>query len=796
MKVSILVLFFMQISLWSNAQLVISEICASNKSSYIDDNGDSPDWIELHNRGNTVLDLTGYYISDNKDYNEKWRFPSVSIGPDEFLIVLADGQDKDEELRSSFKLSKLGEEVILYDENKNLLDHLIYPQLKSDITYGRVGDMLSFLEPSPGEKNTNQDRLNRLSKPMVNLEGGVYLDSQELIFSHSDTNAEIRYKLNNRSKKKEFVYDGTPLQITENTCICYWAENEDDIDSPVSCTSFFIGDEHSLDIISVTGDSIELFSWEEGLFQLGPNADAHWPHWGANFWSHEEVPVHFEYIKDGQLVYDSEAALQMHGGREARNNPMRSFRMVANKFADQRFEYPFYSNKPDLQAVKKLVVRNASGDFNAAHVRDGFLADYFAHNDLDFELLGYEPVVCYLNGTYYGVMGLREKADEYFINQNKHLALNDFDLLDADTMVILGNAQEYIDLHEFARNNDLSVDANYNKLAEQLDIPSLIDYLTVELGLNNKAWWHQNIRYWKEKDDGKWRFILFDMDIAMNRYSWTHYTEDIIHQKITSYQDTNLHCNIFVSMMDNENFRRQFANRHQDIFNTVFQVDTFTQALTEAADLIRPEMPRQFATYPEHNSLEEWEGYYLANMYEYIQERPAYARQHLTDFFDLGAPAAISVESNRIDKEFDLNTLKDILFPFEGYYFEDVPIELTAEDSGDFSYWSLMRNGEERRIYTPSISISIKDGDQLVAVYGEGSGFDQEVYFSDRNLYVHNIGDAESLRLYSMDGRLVWEKTNLLLGRSSFPIDHLPAACYAAQLFKSKSENSTIICVP
>ena len=37
----------------ANAQLVINEVCSSNDESYIDNNGDSPDWIELYNNTNS-----------------------------------------------------------------------------------------------------------------------------------------------------------------------------------------------------------------------------------------------------------------------------------------------------------------------------------------------------------------------------------------------------------------------------------------------------------------------------------------------------------------------------------------------------------------------------------------------------------------------------------------------------------------------------------------------------------------------------------------------------------------------
>ena len=72
----------------AGAQLIINEVCSSNKESYIDNNGDSPDWIELYNNTSLAISLEGYYISDNLDYSYKWEMPNVIIGAGEYLIII------------------------------------------------------------------------------------------------------------------------------------------------------------------------------------------------------------------------------------------------------------------------------------------------------------------------------------------------------------------------------------------------------------------------------------------------------------------------------------------------------------------------------------------------------------------------------------------------------------------------------------------------------------------------------------------------------------------------------------
>ncbi|MFR5786448.1 MAG: lamin tail domain-containing protein [Christensenellales bacterium] len=45
--------------------LVINEICASSITTLKDEDGDYPDWIEIHNTTNQAIDLSNYALSDS-----------------------------------------------------------------------------------------------------------------------------------------------------------------------------------------------------------------------------------------------------------------------------------------------------------------------------------------------------------------------------------------------------------------------------------------------------------------------------------------------------------------------------------------------------------------------------------------------------------------------------------------------------------------------------------------------------------------------------------------------------------
>ena len=52
---------------------VISEFLASNAGGLADEDGDTPDWIEIHNPGPAVADLGGWFLTDSEASPKRWR---------------------------------------------------------------------------------------------------------------------------------------------------------------------------------------------------------------------------------------------------------------------------------------------------------------------------------------------------------------------------------------------------------------------------------------------------------------------------------------------------------------------------------------------------------------------------------------------------------------------------------------------------------------------------------------------------------------------------------------------------
>ena len=73
----------------------INEVVASN-SIHDDEDGDSPDWLELVNNDVVDLSLTGWTLTDDAGEPGKWTFPAFTLRRNEFVHIWASDKDRTE----------------------------------------------------------------------------------------------------------------------------------------------------------------------------------------------------------------------------------------------------------------------------------------------------------------------------------------------------------------------------------------------------------------------------------------------------------------------------------------------------------------------------------------------------------------------------------------------------------------------------------------------------------------------------------------------------------------------------
>jgi hypothetical protein len=123
------------------SDIVINELLPVNTTIMPDQNGEYDDWIELYNLSGSEKNISGYFLSDNKDHFSKWEFPSgTTIPGNGYLIIWADDDSAQVGLHANFKLSSLGEEVLLSAPDGTLEDKVIYPGQTLELSFSRNPD--------------------------------------------------------------------------------------------------------------------------------------------------------------------------------------------------------------------------------------------------------------------------------------------------------------------------------------------------------------------------------------------------------------------------------------------------------------------------------------------------------------------------------------------------------------------------------------------------------------------------------------------------------------------------------
>jgi hypothetical protein len=125
-----------------HANLVITEILAVADERFPDDDGDTSDWIEIHNAGSESASLNGHFLTDGSDLT-RWQFPDgITMEAGAYLVVFASGKDRADStkpLHTNFSLSAGGEPVALVAPDRaTILSGFSqnYPEQHNGFSYG------------------------------------------------------------------------------------------------------------------------------------------------------------------------------------------------------------------------------------------------------------------------------------------------------------------------------------------------------------------------------------------------------------------------------------------------------------------------------------------------------------------------------------------------------------------------------------------------------------------------------------------------------------------------------------
>lgn len=676
---------------------------------------------EFLRNGENVLCVQVHNISSNSS--------DMSLIP--FLSAVYDGPTTDggepdvlipipvSALHTNFKIAAGGETLYLLDADGALVDSLETGVLPTDVSLGipyeEEDQYAYFGTPTPGEPNLGPTYAGIISETVIFSHPGGETGVIDLSLSGAGGPAVIRYTLDaSVPTLSDPVYAG-PISITENTVVRARIFREDYLSSATESRTYLVGRSHELPIISLVTDPGNLFAVDTGIYVLGDDYSPDFPFFGANFWQDWERPAHFSlYERNGDPGVAFNGGVKIFGGW-SRGQEQRSFSVFARKrYGADEIAYPLFPTRP-YDSYQAFTLRNAGNDLLNSNMRDLTLTSLMEGAGL--EVQANRPAVTYINGEYWGFYNIREKVNEHFLAAKFDLDPDQLNIAELNGQAIHGDNRSYLDLMEFVRNNSLVSPANYDQVAEQIDIENFIIYYVAQIYFNNTDWPGNNIKFWQPAG-GKWRWILFDTDFGFGTWGDTDYFNNTLEFALAdngpNWPNPPWSTLLFRKLIENTSFRHAFINRYADEMNSRFIPVRVREHIDSLAQRIAPEVAFHYGRWG--GSVDFWENR-VSNMKIFGNFRPLQAKRHIRNTFGLAAFHRLTVQiTDTAEGLVRINNRLSITEEnWAGDYFEGVPfaVEAVARPGYVFSHWETSQGA----LTDPAISVNITGPTSLTPVF-------------------------------------------------------------------------------
>ena len=690
--------------------IIINEIQSSNIDMFVDPSFNYGAWIELYNSTDMPTNINYLYVSDNPENLTKYNLGIRGTIPAKGYRVLWFDHYNFHYAPSQIdtKLDFDGGTIYISDSEGNLITSQDYPVAVPRTSYARIADGAEewgfTAEPTPGESNIGSTFAEeRLEAPIV--------DKEACLFTAPFTfNVMIPY-----GATLHYTTDGTTPTLTNGhtskdgvfhvdytTTYRFRLFEEGKLPSQVITRSFIYRDrDYMLPIISVVTDPINLYDDSLGVYVKGVNGRSGNGQSTPCNWNMDwDRPVNFEYITPEEgMVVNQEVDFAMCGGWSRAFTP-HSFKLKAGKIYEglNSIDYPFFTDKPHLKH-KTLQIRNGGND-TGCRIKDAALQEIVRRSGLDVEGQASQPVMHFINGEYKGMLNMREPNNKHYAYANWGIDTDEMDQFemspDSGYVQMEGTREAFLkwyNLSKDADNEDI-----YEEIRRLVDIDEYINYMAVEMYLGAVDWPQNNIKGFRPRtEDGRFRFVLFDLDGTLgttspfsgfeSRQTWTF---DYIYDTGNRFTEEIEFVTIFLNMLQNDTFRKQFIDSYCLVAGSVFEPSRCQAIINEMADIRAAAL-----------SLEGQSPYSTANtLKNSLSNRQNTMINALVNYWRMGLnhdmKQEISIASNIEGAALRLNDMPIPTSRFSGSLF--TPITLKAEPKAGYRFigWKETNNATEK----------------------------------------------------------------------------------------------------
>jgi hypothetical protein len=450
--------------------------------------------------------------------------------------------------------------------------------------------------------------------------------------------------------------------------------------------TYFIGPAftgRTLPVASLVTDADNLFGFTSGIYVPG-KAYADSPEgYGSNRWGkpyanyHQdgsgqawERPAHLEWFEPLQNTASVAQLLgvAMHGGG-TRAIPQKTLYLISRngEYGSASINHALFPGEA-AASYKRVLLRNSGNDWYGPDYGGvaTMMKDAVFHRmirSLDLSLQAYRPAVTYINGEYWGIHNLRESIDKHYPATRYGLDSDNIDLLmheegSNDKVKITriegdkDSDNQYKALIDWIKGNPLSSDANYQQAQAQLDVTSHADYIIAETFFANTDWPINNCDFWRAHSnqvdtcgkygDGRWRWILYDLDVAGESGATFDMLAYLSGNKMTADNEPAFLIN---KLWTNTGFRNYFVTRYANLLNTTFRPERLAALVNAAADEIAPEIEPHFRRCGRAYTQAQWRQAVDTALTQFTATRHSVSWQHLNAKFNLGGTGTLTVRN-------------------------------------------------------------------------------------------------------------------------------------------------------
>jgi len=573
------------------------------------------DWVELFNASDKDIDMTGWGLTDDPSDPYADTYPGCVLKAGSYKVM-----------GISFGISQSGETLYLFDDTGAVRDVFETGVTMVGVTSGResnsqTGKRVFFTTPTMGYANA--EPFSGYAAEPVFSKTGLYCDSAfQLELSVRTEGASIRYTLDGSEPTAASHLYTAPISVTANCVVRAKAFLDGLVPSASVAHTYVFGAEHSLPVVCLALSQADYNRMY--IASQSPN---------GSITKGDEVPSSMEYYIDGLNAFTTGAGVRVSGASTAVYAQKSLGLYFRGGYGRSSLDFPLFEGC-DVTSFRSLVLRNGGQDAMYARLRDSYMSSVCSGLELD--VAHYRPVVVYVNGDYWGIYDLKENMNEDYLASHYEADRDNVDIIKRNTVLLAGSREDWLDLREFCRTADFSKQENYDRLAELVDVYSIIDYIAARTYFYDGDMFNQ--KYWRiSSGELKWRAVFYDSDYAMmgNSPAANILPQYFNRNGVASAHGSITNMDVFCALVQNAGWRDKFVLRYVYLVNYVFCPENAVGILDDLASVYAPEMQRHIARWPGMiASYAAWQSE-VASLRSCVQSRSSYALGYLKSLFSL-----------------------------------------------------------------------------------------------------------------------------------------------------------------